>query len=300
MNALLGAVFVASVLGSLHCVGMCGPFALLAGSHGPLPDRKSESGDHDSVTGTSAWLPTVAYSLGRLLSYAAVGAIFGSIGLAMNWGGAISGWQQSATQWAGAIMVLVGIISILRILGFTVHLPQGSGRLQRSLRAVFRFAKGLSPIRRALLIGMSSSLMPCGWLYVFALTAAGTGNPWTGALVMTVFWAGTVPIMVALGLGMGRLSYSIQAKVPTTMALMVIGIGLFTIFFRSPVSLSAWSEPRLSESNSVQMAIPATQPEAGGQPSERGNASDQPWDADQAAARVKAIQQKDLPCCSHH
>ena len=66
MTTILATVFVASLLGSMHCVGMCGPFAILAGT-----------GDGKSFQ----WKPTIAYSLGRLISYSLVGLLFGTMGL---------------------------------------------------------------------------------------------------------------------------------------------------------------------------------------------------------------------------
>ena len=86
MLILLGTVFLASLLGSLHCVGMCGPFALLASSN---PRGRS-----------AAVVPTMAYSLGRLITYSVIGLIFGGLGMAINRGSAINQWQQTATYLA--------------------------------------------------------------------------------------------------------------------------------------------------------------------------------------------------------
>lgn len=223
MYALLTTVFVASVLGSMHCVGMCGPFALLAGTGDGRRFRVA---------------PTVAYSLGRLTSYAVVGMLFGGLGMALNQGVALSSWQQTGTMVSGVLMVVVGAIALARQCGVQIKLPRIAGPLEKTLGLVIRFGRELSPIRRATLIGLASSLMPCGWLYVFALAAASTASPLGGVLVMAVFWAGTVPIMAALGLGWGRLSGRFQAKVPIIMAVMVILIGVFTMVHRSPIDLS--------------------------------------------------------------
>lgn len=222
MNAILTTVFVASLLGSLHCVGMCGPFAILAGT-----------GDGR----TFQTRPTVAYSLGRLVSYALVGFLFGAMGMAVNRSGSLAGWQQSATWLAGVGMISVGGIALARQQGWRVPLPQWSGPLRAVLQRLFQLGKTLPPLRRAFLIGISSSLMPCGWLYAFAISAAGTGNPWWGTLVMITFWAGTVPLMILLGLGAGNLSQSLQSRVPVTMAALTILVGVFTIGFRSPVAV---------------------------------------------------------------
>lgn len=222
MSILLGTVFVASLLGSLHCVGMCGPFALIAGS---------------TTTGKSAVGPTAAYSLGRLFSYTMVGFIFGFLGMAINQGTAVTNWQQSATYVAGGLMILVGLIALGRHLGIKISLPKVFAPVQRILQVGFQYTKAMKPFPRAVTIGALTSLMPCGWLYTFAITAAGTGSPVWGALLMAAFWAGTVPIMVALILGMNKISLSVQRYVPSLMACLVIIVGIFTIAYRAPVAL---------------------------------------------------------------
>ncbi|MBL8889491.1 MAG: sulfite exporter TauE/SafE family protein [Planctomycetaceae bacterium] len=275
MYALLTTVFVASLLGSLHCVGMCGPFALLAGTGDGRRFRAA---------------PTVAYSLGRLTSYTVVGALFGGLGLALNHGVPYGSWQQTGTLVAGMLMLAVGTIALARQCGVIVKLPRMAGPLEKSLGAVIRFGRSLTPIRRAALIGLASSLMPCGWLYVFALAAASTASPVWGGLVMAVFWAGTVPIMAALGLGWGRLSGKFQAKVPIIMAMMVILIGVFTMVQRSPIDWNAvvvrdqvvHADDRPS-SNAFEGSTPATLV-APATPAE-------------AIRQIQSLDHDQLPCC---
>lgn len=225
MYVLLGTVFIASLLGSLHCVGMCGPFALLAGG-------KAQSND-------SAILPTFAYSAGRLLTYSIVGLVFGTLGMALNAGTSFAQWQQTATYLAGGLMIVVGLIAFARLYGVKIVLPQALSPVRNVLKSGFAYAKVMPPIRRAFVIGALTSLMPCGWLYTFAITAAGTGSPLWGALVMAVFWAGTVPIMSALILGFDRIGVAVQRHVPTMMASLVIAIGVFTIVYRAPVVIGS-------------------------------------------------------------
>ena len=88
-------------------------------------------------------------------------------------------------------------------------------------------------------IGLFTTLMPCGWLYTFAIVAAGTGSPLTGMLVMVAFWAGTLPVMTVVVLGAGSMRGRgrwIQAQLPLIMSLLVILTGAFTIVFRGTVS----------------------------------------------------------------
>lgn len=252
MFVLLGTVFAASLLGSLHCVGMCGPFALIAAAE---PQRRK-----------SAIVPTFAYSFGRLITYSAVGAIFGMLGMALNAGTSFTDWQQSATLVAGLVMVLVGLIALARCLGWRITLPRVFSPVQRVLHSAFKRTKELPPATRALTIGLLTSLMPCGWLYTFAITAAGTGSPLWGAVLMATFWAGTVPIMVTLMLGFDRIGTSIQKHIPATMAVLVIGVGLFTIAFRAPVALAG----------------------------EQFQVVD---DQEQLVQQVRSVDQEQLPCC---
>lgn len=224
MSVLMGTVFIASLLGSLHCVGMCGPFALLAGAS---PETKKRS-----------VLPTIAYSGGRLVTYTIVGVVFGCLGMALNIGGSFNHWQQAATYVAGALMVAVGLIAIARYIGVQIKLPKLFSPFQKWLGGRFAKARQLPPVSRAFVIGALTSLMPCGWLYTFALTAAGTGSPIWGAVLMIAFWAGTVPIMAALMLGADKIGKPVQKRLPVLMAGLVIAIGLFTIFFRAPVAVA--------------------------------------------------------------
>lgn len=238
MYLLLGTVFVASLLGSLHCVGMCGPFALIAGA--------SKQGQRAGL------VPTAAYSIGRLVTYAIIGLIFGSIGMALNAGTSFAKWQQSATYVAGALMVVVGCIALARHFGARVPLPKIFQPLQGILQKGFARTKGMSPFARAFTIGALTSLMPCGWLYTFAITAAGTGSPWYGMVLMSVFWLGTVPIMTALILGFNQIGRSLQKRVPVMMASLVILIGIFTIGYRAPVTIGKRTTVVSGDQNLIQ------------------------------------------------
>lgn len=225
MWVLMGTVFVASLLGSLHCVGMCGPFALLASV--------------DKERRNAAALPTIAYSLGRLVTYSVIGVVFGFLGLALNRSTSFGSWQQTATYVAGGLMILVGLVSLVRHLGFKVSLPSLFKPMQKWLQLGFSKTTQMKPIPRAVTIGALTSLMPCGWLYTFAITAAGTGSPWWGGLLMVTFWAGTVPIMTALMMGAQKIGSGLRKQLPLAMATLVVFLGIFTLAFRAPILVGA-------------------------------------------------------------
>jgi hypothetical protein len=236
MTAFLVAVFLASLTGSLHCAGMCGPFALMAGLCGG-------TGCEGKPQPSARWWPTTCYHLGRLASYVAVGAIAGSLGAAVDLGGAWAGWQRAATWLAGLLMVGVGLVSLARQAGWLRHVSPAGGFATRLIQPLLRRATQLSPVWRAAGIGLLTVLMPCGWLYVFAISAAATGSPIWGAATMLVFWSGTVPVLAALVLGLGSASSRLRLNVAALTPLLVIGLGVYTALWRAPVVLGGPDGP---------------------------------------------------------
>lgn len=232
MIALFGAVFMASLLGSLHCAGMCGAFVAFA-----------VAGSDDPKRPAPRWALATAYNLGRLATYTLLGAVAGWIGSAVDLGGSAVGVRNAAAVLAGSMMVIFGLITALRLSGFKIArapLPPG---LATIVAGGHRLAAQLTPVRRALAIGLLTTLLPCGWLYAFAITAAGTANPLIGAAMMAVFWLGTLPMMAALGAGIQSLAGPLRQKVPVATAVILVVVGLYTIVGRFRVPPLASSHP---------------------------------------------------------
>jgi len=226
MTSLLITVFVASLVGSLHCVGMCGPFvAFYAGG--------------DGSTGARRLVSHAVYSGGRLLSYAVLGAAAGSIGAALDLAGSVAGFQRAAAVVAGAVMVAWGLLALLRIRGVRLLSPaSSSGRLGSWMRTAFRAVADKPPVVRAGAVGLLSGVLPCGWLWAFLVTAAGTGSAVRGTAVMAAFWLGTVPALLAVGLGAQLVSAPLRRHVPAATAVLLVVLGLFAILSR-PASVAA-------------------------------------------------------------
>lgn len=225
VSALVIAVFGASVLGSMHCAGMCGAFLAMAVGPG---ERAS-----------SVAVLQSAYHGGRLVTYSILGAVSGTIGAAMDLAGRGAGIARGAALIAGGMMVIFGVLSVLRVMGIRtgrVGVPRG---WQRAVGTGHRAVMGLPPVARALGIGLLTTLLPCGWLYAFAITAAGTGSPVTGAMVMSVFWLGTLPLLVALGVGVTRVAGPLRRHVPLATSLVLIGVGVFTVLQRTALPAMA-------------------------------------------------------------
>src|SRR6185295_3680515 len=99
---LIFTILAASLLGSLHCVGMCGAFLAIA------------VGDGNSSPGRHARLQA-AYHLGRLMTYVTLGAAAGMAGKLLDVGSALAGIKPVAAALAGAVILSFGIISLLRL-----------------------------------------------------------------------------------------------------------------------------------------------------------------------------------------
>lgn len=219
MIPLLISVFVASLLGSVHCAGMCGPLAACAGAC--------------NSTGLGRRVRTIGtYQLGRLTTYLIIGAIAGMLGGGLNLGGQVLGFQRAAVWIAGSMLILVGVFELVRRLGGWTpqfHLPP---RLLQKLAKLNRAATKLPPLWRALTIGLLTGLMPCGWLYAFALSAAATAQPVTGMMVMGAFWAGAVPMLVAISWSSSAILSKLLQRFPYATAIVLIAAGLMTITYR--------------------------------------------------------------------
>jgi sulfite exporter TauE/SafE len=217
MIALLGAVLAASLLGSLHCAGMCGGLvAFYAGTPGQ--------------GGRTAMLPHLAYNAGRLAAYAALGAIAGALGAVLDaTGGTLLGVQRVAAVVAGTLMLLWGVVSLLSALGVRVPRLGAPAGLSRMVRRGVALVAGAPPVARAGAIGVLTGSLPCGWLYGFVLAAAGTGGALAGAALMAVFWAGTLPVMLAVGVGVRAIARPLARHVPAASAVIMIVIGLLAL-----------------------------------------------------------------------
>lgn len=224
--ALIAAVFTASLLGSLHCAGMCGAFMLFAVGAG------------EKATPATRFKMHAGYHAGRLVTYTALGALAGAAGAALDLGGSMVGVQRIAAAAAGAIMIAFGLAALARARGHKVGKLGVPVRYRRLVERLQGRALALPPATRAVSVGLLTTLLPCGWLYAFVITAAGTGHPALGAGAMAVFWAGTLPVLVSLGVGIRLLAGPLAARVPTITALAVIGVGLYMVVGR--VRAPAW------------------------------------------------------------
>lgn len=217
MTALALTVLAASLVGSLHCAGMCGGFVAF----------------YTGAGGRRQGLGHAAYNIGRLAAYATLGALAGALGAALDLASAPAGIQRGAAVLAGALIALWGTRTLLETAGVRMARLEPPAALRGAVARGVAAVAVEPPVTRALVIGLLTGLLPCGWLYAFIVTAAGTGDPLRGAGLMAVFWLGTLPVMAGLGVAVQALAGSLRRWVPAVCAVAMIVVGLLAVAGRA-------------------------------------------------------------------
>lgn len=239
MLILLTAVLTASLLGSLHCVGMCGPLAIWASG------ATGASGGKQRPAVRAA---TTCYHAGRLTTYLILGVLAGGLGSLIDAGGAVLGIQVMAARIVGGLMILLGLGRLRQL-----ALEQRGSRTVKVVRPsrIGGWLVKLRPLilslplaQRGFVTGLLTTLLPCGWLYLFALIAAATASMVTGPMVMLAFWSGTVPALVSLVIGVRLLSPRFAIGIPFLASALLIATGVFTASGRGFAAVNSIAELR--------------------------------------------------------
>jgi sulfite exporter TauE/SafE len=215
---LVLAVLFASLLGSVHCAAMCGAFVCFyANTNSAAASWRSDTASH------------AAYNLGRLVSYVSLGLIAGALGAMLDRAGFLAGVGNVAAIVAGVLMIGWGVNAILLARGVQLPVPAVPEAWQHAMGAALQRVRNQPSVVRAAVTGLLTTLLPCGWLYAFVVTAGGAGTPLRGALVMLVFWAGTLPMMLAVGYGAQRVFGPLRTRLPLASAAIIVLLGLLSI-----------------------------------------------------------------------
>lgn len=206
---MLVLAFTLGLFGSLHCVGMCGPIALL------IPLQRQHKGFRSLQLG--------AYFIGKTLAYALMGLLFGLVGEGIF----IAEYQQEFSIFAGLLMILMGLFSLLhlRVKGLGNPLLKGFSLLKNAL------GKQLSKktVTSSLSIGFLNGFLPCGLVYTALFGALAMGNWWGSMTYMTVFGVGTIPLMLLLILLGDFLPLALRRRLNQWLPLVVILVGILFI-----------------------------------------------------------------------
>ncbi|MEA3228029.1 MAG: sulfite exporter TauE/SafE family protein [Campylobacterota bacterium] len=204
-------------LGSFgHCIGMCGGIVLAYATIkiDPQSSKISQSTAH------------LLYSFGRVLTYIILGAMFGALGGVATFSNDANG---GLLIFAGVVMILAGLSLMGKIKFLTIieHSFSSSSIYKNSFKSVLNSKSNLS----FFVLGMLNGLLPCGFVYFFAITAASTADPLLGAMVMGIFGLSTIPAMFALGfLSSLASATSFRNMMMSLSSIAVILYGAYTIY----------------------------------------------------------------------
>jgi sulfite exporter TauE/SafE len=196
------------LLGSFHCVGMCGPIVIAL----PLKDN----------SWPNRIISSLLYNGGRSITYGIMGLLFGMLGRGLYLGG-VQRWVSIAL---GAIMVLsVFFPAIFRKLS-----PDNqAGKLIGKLKLLFGKMFLIKSWYSLWVIGLLNGLLPCGLVYVALAGAVLSGNALSGAIYMVIFGIGTIPVMLALSLAGNVASLQVRNRIRRVIPVFIVIIGLLFI-----------------------------------------------------------------------
>jgi sulfite exporter TauE/SafE len=219
------------LMGFSHCLGMCGPlvasFGLSAGA-GPAAGMSPSTSSPGSSSGPGpvlrAAVAQLPYHLGRVTTYAAIGAVMGATGAFVNVAGRLAGVGEVVALLAGALMVALG----LGAAGVTGLLRQleadASRRLMRWLRPLLQGGPS-----RLYPLGLALGFLPCGVSWTIFLGSAASGGPVPGLLMALAFGLATVPGLLLPALLGAVIGQRARASLRRAGGLVVAALGVLFI-----------------------------------------------------------------------
>ncbi len=215
MNALVWTAFALGLAGSIHCAGMCGPLMLAL----PLGRR-------------SHWLAAIAYQVGRVASYTALGLFFGLMGKGIS----VAGFQQVLAVSGGVVLVMGALFPVVlerRALQWPL-LSRLTVWVQRGISALLRHPSWLATAA----VGALNGLLPCGLVYAALAGAISTAEGWQGAVFMAAFGVGTTPLLFLLMGSRSTLSLTWRQRLRRLQPIALAVVGLWLIWRGLQVDLS--------------------------------------------------------------
>lgn len=207
--AIMLSALVLGLMGSFHCVGMCGPIALALPLHGNNIQQKIFGG--------------LLYNSGRTITYAAMGAVFGLLGQGLK----LVGFQQVVSVIMGTVMV--GSVLFPALFRNQYDLQKSSfkliGKLKKTLAEMF----SVRSFQSLFFIGLLNGLLPCGLVYIAIAGAIATGSIVMGIWYMVLFGLGTIPMLLVLGVAGNLVSNRIRQRINKLIPIMVVIVGVFFI-----------------------------------------------------------------------
>ena len=206
METYFWSALALGFLGSVHCIGMCGPIALA------LPRGFSSR--------TRLLVSRLLYNAGRIITYTVLGAVCGLLGKMV----VLAGFQQTLSIVAG-VLILLGVLLPSRFARKLLPM-RGMDQLIDRIKGFWGRLFGTHTQTSLLVIGLLNGLLPCGLVYVALAAAAAGGTMTGGALYMLLFGVGTFPAIFATSLFGGVIPLRIRQ---TLLKMLPVGAVLLAL-----------------------------------------------------------------------
>ena len=206
---MLFTAFIFGLISSFHCIGMCGPIAMM------LPvDRNNQAKKVSQI---------ITYHLGRLFAYSTIGFIFGMLGK----GFLLAGMQQKMSIFIGIAMILIILIpeKVVANYNFSKPIFKVISKIKTTLGSQFKNKS----YKSLFTIGLLNGFLPCGMVYVALFGAIAMQSPTLGILYMALFGLGTVPMMSSIVYLNSFLTIPIRNKIQKAIPYVAVFIGIVFI-----------------------------------------------------------------------
>lgn len=206
---MLWSALILGLLGSFHCIGMCGPIAFM------LPVNRSNS--------TKKVVQISVYHFGRLLAYSLIGLVFGLVGKSLY----IFGLQQQLSIAIGVTMIVVILVPVQTFNKYNFSKP--IYKLISKVKSALGKALKKKTADTFLTIGFLNGFLPCGLVYMAVFASISTAGALQGSLYMALFGLGTIPLMTT-AIYLGKfLNTTVKQRIQKAIPVFVAIIGLLFI-----------------------------------------------------------------------
>jgi sulfite exporter TauE/SafE len=226
------AGFAFGFLGSLHCIGMCGPIvlALPVGTQGMFRYTVGR----------------LLYNFGRVVTYSLMGGFLGLIGAGLS----LAILQRNISIIAGGAILVVFLAQ--RISRGTLHIPSAFGRLLPRIQGRIASLLKNNTLPPLFFLGLLNGLLPCGFVYLAITAAAVTADVTRGMIFMAGFGFGTMPAMVGLSFFPRLISPGLRSRISRVLPAFTVFIGVLLIVRGLNLGIPFIS-PKLSSGSTPQM-----------------------------------------------
>jgi sulfite exporter TauE/SafE len=195
-------------LGSIHCIGMCGPLVIAMSGAGKV--------------NAGFIARQLLYNMGRVYTYVIMGGVFGLLGTVIS----IAGFQQWLSIVAGSIILLLTLLPVAmrsRALGYK-RATRFTAKLQQFLRRLISSSGLLAQFG----FGVINGLLPCGLIYAALAGALAAGNIQSGMGFMLFFGLGTIPALLIVGL-LSKKAQPAMLRIKGMIPVMLLAMGTLLI-----------------------------------------------------------------------